>query len=75
MLCWAHHGLLTATGLATIAGFVMFGVAAFVLGAVVVALILRARSGKRAAVDVPVDITTRPQDPARAAPPPPDAVA
>lgn len=60
-------GLFTATGLATIAGFVMSGVAAIVLGAVMVALFLWARSRKRAAVDVPVEITARPPDPADAA--------
>lgn len=39
-------GLLTATGLATIAGFVMFGVAAVALGIVLVALILLGPVGR-----------------------------
>ncbi len=53
-------GLLTGAGLATVGGFVTFGTIALVVGAVITALILAARSRKEPAVEVPVKITERP---------------
>lgn len=53
-------GLLTAAGLATLGGFMMFGAVALVVEAVIAALILAARARKLPAVDVPVEITERP---------------
>lgn len=53
-------GLLTAAGLATVGGFVMFGTIALVVSAVITALILATRSRERPAGEVPVEITEHP---------------
>lgn len=66
-------GLLTAAGLATVGGFVMFGAIALVVGAVTAALILAARARKRPAVEIPVEITEHPAHLGGLAAPPPSA--
>lgn len=53
-------GLLTAAGLAALGGFVLFGTIALVVGAVITALILAARSRRRPAVEVSVETTEHP---------------
>ena len=52
--------VLTTAGLVTIAGYVMFGAVALVVGAVSIGLILRSRSRRRSAVEARVQIAERP---------------
>lgn len=54
-------GLLAALGIATVLGYVFFGLVAIAVGTASVALVLRARAKRRVTSDVtPVQIVDRP---------------
>ncbi len=54
-------GLLAAVGIATVLGYVLFGLVAIAVGTALVALVLRTRAKRRVSLDAsPVQIIDRP---------------